>query len=408
MARADTITKLALDEYATIIGLNPFHFNGFYSNTYFKNNACGEVFFQYDWQHSDRIGRDTIAMAIRQAEDAMEAEAGFFLMPTWVTEERLTYPQPGRPGVFGLDGLNPRGLYKSVEVRHAHVISGGLKTKTLIQAVAAVVRSDVDGDGYSETATVTVPVTFTDIDHVRVYYAGMSGDDAWEIRPATVTISGGFATITFKSWQIPDHNKLEYANPDPIDGDLAASYETTVDVYRVYNDPSTQLQFMWENSDAVTNCCGTCVACQLSTQAGCFHLRDQRLGIIVPAPGSWNATDEAFDSSEFSACRDPDQVRVWYVSGWKDDSVKRPYVEMSRTWRYAVAYYASSLFDRPVCGCSNVKEFIQKWRRDAAFSSLQEGGFNVTAELMSNKLGTTLGALMAYKVIHSFGRRVIK
>ena len=407
MARATPVTKLSLDEFAQIIGLNPFNFNGFSSATYFKNNTCGDIFFQYDWQHSDRLGRETIAMAIQQAEDEMEAEAGFPLMPSWIEDERVDYPSPGRPGVFGLSGLNTRGLFKSIEARRGHVISGGKRKKVLLERASVVTRTDENGDGYAETATVTTPVTFTETDEVRIYYVGMDADDSWEIRPATVAITGGFATIKFKSWQIPVHNHLEDLNATPLDGDLIASYETIVDVYRVYSDPSEQLQFIWEN-DSGASCCGSCVACQLSTQYGCFHLRDPRIGILVPAPGTWNTSTEEFDNAEFNVCRDPDQVKLWYVAGWTDGSVKRPYVEMSNVWKYAVAYFAVSKFEREVCGCSNVNQFVAKWRRDAAFTSMQEGGFSVTAEMMSNKLGTSMGALYAYRVIHSNGRRVIK
>jgi len=406
MARASTVTKLSLDEFATLLGFNPLGFNGF-SSTLFPNNVCGEAFFQWDWMHSDRIGRETIAQAINQAEMEMEAEMGFYLMPTWTVEERLDYPHPGMPGVFGLDGMNTRGLFKSVEANHGHVISGGIREKTLLENAAAIVRTDPDGDGYSELCTVTTAVTFTDIDQVRIYYASMDGDDAYEIRPATVTISGNFATITFKAWQVPKLDLQEKLDAAVLNAATNTNYETTVDVYRVRNDPSTQLQFMWESSTDV-NCCGTCAACQFSSQAGCFHLRDQRLGIVVPAPGTWDAADQEFDTAEFSVCRDPDQVKLWYYSGWKDSTVKRPYVEMSNYWKFAVAVFAASKFERAVCGCSNVNQFVEKWRRDAAYESMNEGGFKVTAELMANKLGTTMGALYAYRQIHRNGIRIIK
>ena len=406
MARASIVTKLALDEFAQIIGINPMHMNGFYS-ALFPNNTCGEIFFQYDYQHSDRIGRETIAQAISQAEMDMEAEAGFYLMPTWVEGERLEYPRPGMPGVFGLDGRNTRGMFKSAEAKHGFIISGGIREKTLLGRASAIVRTDGDGDGYAETATVTTAVTFTDINEVRIYCTGADGDDAYEIRPATVSISGGFATIVFKSWQVPILDLLEKLDAAPIDAAVNTNYETTVDVYRVRNDPSTQLQFMWENMDNL-NCCGSCTACQFGTQAGCFHLRDQRLGIVVPAPGSWNANDQAFDSAEWAVCRDPDQIRLWYYSGWSDSTVKRPYVEMSNYWKFAVAVLAVSKFERDVCGCSNVSQFVSKWRRDAAFESMNEGGFKVTAEMMANKLGTSLGAIYAYRQIHRNGIRIIK
>lgn len=405
MARADTVTWLSLDEFAKIIGLNPLHFNGF-SSQFFTDNTCGEVFFQHDWQNADRVGREAIALAIRQAEMEMTQEAGYNLMPDWTAAERLDYPHPGMPGVMGY-GLNSSGFLKSVEAKKGWIISGGIKTKTLIQAGAAIVRSDADGDGYAETATVTVPVTFTDINQVHVYYSTKSGSDAWEIRPITVAISVGFATITFKSWQVPDFSELEDLNPSPLDGDNVASYETTVDVYRVWNDPSTQAQLMWEGDEDL-NCCGSCVACQYGTQAACFHTRDERLGIVVPAPGAWDAASETFTGQAFSACREPDQVRLWYYSGYVDDSLARPYAEMSNYWKTAVAFFAASKFERPVCGCSNVNQFIERWRRDAAAVTKEEGGFNMTAEMAGNRLGTSLGAIYAWRRIHQNGMRVTK
>lgn len=406
MARSEFTTWLSLDRWAQIMGINPLNFNGFSATTYFKNNVCGEVFFQYDWQHSDRIGRDTIAQAILEAEQEIAREAGFNLLPDWTLDERIPYTKPGVPGAYNVWGTNPRGFAKSVELGKGHIISGGIRAKTLIQASAAVVRTDVDGDGYSEKCTVTVATSVTDANEIRIYYEGNSGADAWEIRPITVVISGGVATITFKSWQIPVWEKLEELDVQPLNADTGTNYETAVDVYRVYNDPSTQATFLWENSPA--DCCGSCSACTLNAQTACFHLRDQRLGICVPSPATWDASSSTFTAGEFDACREPDQVRFWYYSGWRNPNLTRSYVNLDPYWEMAIAAFAASKFDRPVCGCSNVSSFIDKYRRDAAYSSLQEGGFSITPELAANKLGTTAGALYAYKQIHRNGVRVIK
>ena len=406
MARADTYTWLPLDEWAKIIGLSPIAFNGLDSNL-LNNNVCGELFYQYDFQHSDRIGRDTIARAIREAELEMAKEAGFNLMPDWTTEERLTYPQPGMPGVFNMYGTNPRGMLNSVELRRGHIISGGVKTKTLVQAGAAIVRTDEDTDGYTETCTVTVPTTVTDENEIRVYYPAKNGADSWEIRPITVTLSGGNAIIQFKAWQVTAANQMDRLDAEPLDAALAASYETTVDVYWVYNNPNTQLQFMWEN-DGNFETCGTCAACQFSTQAGCFHLREERLGYIVPAPASWDSANSQFVTQEWTACRAPDQLKVWYYSGWQDKALDRPKVTLDPYWKNAIAYFACSKFDRPVCGCSNVSQFIDKWRRDSAFSSQEEGAWTMTPEQAGNKLGTSQGAFYAYRAIHRNGVRIIK
>lgn len=407
MARSNVQTWLPLDRWAEIIGLNPLHWNQLVSTRLVPGTVCGDVFFQYSWQHSDRLGRDDIAMAIQAAELEIAAEVGYNLLPDWTVEERLPYPQPFVPEVFNTWGTNVRGVMKSVELRRAHIISGGVKTKSLIQAGIAIVRSDPDVDQFQELCTVTVPTSVTDINEIRAFYPAQNGADGWEIRPITVTLSGANAIITFKIWQVVAANQLDAINAQPLEAEGAATFETTIDVYRVYNDPSTQAQFMWENSEQL-NCCGTCIACQFSTQAGCFHLRDARLGLAVPTPGTWVAADQSFSALEWSACREPDQVRLWYYSGIQDLSLARPKVQMSHYWEYSIAYLAASKLDRPVCGCSNVQQFIDKWRRDAMFSSEEEGAMQLTPDQAGNHMGTSLGALYAWRQIQRNGVKVLK
>lgn len=405
MARSNVRTWLSLDRWAQIIGINPLDFNQLSSPTLFPNNTCGDVFFQYDYQHSDRLGRDTIAMAIQQAEQEIAAEVGFNLLPDWTLQERLSYPSPAVPGMYG-NAANPRGMLKSIELRKGHVISGGVRTKTLIQRGAAVVRQDDDVDGFQETAVAVVATTITDANEIHAYYPAKDGADGWEIRPITVVLSGGFATIIFKVWQLAAANNFDALNPQPLDAHNVHSYETAIDVYRVYNDPQTQVQFLWEGCDE-GDCCGTCVACQFGTQNGCFHLRDARLGLAVPGPGTWNTDTQTFDGAEWSACREPDQTKFWYYSGFMDWNQDRPYVNMAPYWEYAIAYYACSKFERPVCGCSNINQFIEKWRVDLARVTSAEN-YTTTPEFLSNKLGTSAGAFYAYKRIHQNGMRIIK
>ncbi len=401
------VTWLSLDEWAQIMGINPLHFNSL-EHPSFNNNTCGEVFFRYSWQHSDRVGLDDIAMAIKQAEEDISREAGFNLMPDWTVAERLMYPRPTVPEAFGFSGVNPRGLFKSVELPRGYIISGGVRAKTIIgRGGDAIVRSDQDSDGFQETCTVTTATTVTDVNEIHVYYPAKSGADDWEIRPITVALSGGNAVITFKVWQVTAANKRDVLDPTPLDATDATNFETTVDVYRVYNDPSTQLQFIWEG-DYSGWTCGTCAACQLSTQAGCFHNRDARMGFIVPAPGSWNSTDQAFDAAEWSVCRDPDQLRVWYYSGYVDQSLPRPYAELSPYWKAAVAYYAASMLERPVCGFSNTTTFIERWKINAMFNPDKNMQVNITPDLLANRLGASAGALFAYKRIQRPGMRINK
>ena len=43
-----------------------------------------------------------------------------------------------------------------------HIISGGIRATTLIEAGVAIVRTDADGDTYKELCTVSVTTGFTD------------------------------------------------------------------------------------------------------------------------------------------------------------------------------------------------------------------------------------------------------
>ncbi|MDK1117610.1 MAG: hypothetical protein QGM50_02345 [Anaerolineae bacterium] len=407
MARADIVTWLPLDRWAEIIGIHPLHFNGLVSTSLIPNNVCGGPFFQFSWQHSDRIGTEDIAMAIQAAEQEISREVGYNLMPDWTAEERLNYTLPGTPGVFSLSGINPRGMFNSIELRRGHIISGGIKTKTVVSTGASFVRSDIDSDGFQETCTVTVATTVTDKNEIHLFYPAQNGANEWEIRPIKVAFSGANVVITFNIWQIRAANQMEKFNPEPLDAEDNASYESTVDVYRVHNDPSVQIKFLWENFPNLS-CCGTCVACQFGTQTGCFHLREARLGLAVPAPAAWDSDDEEFDKKEWAVCRGPDQIQAWYYSGFEDKSLTRPRAEMSKFWEYAVAYYAASKLDRDVCGCSNVNQFIANWRMDMMVVEQEGISINITPELLSNKLGTTRGAIYAYRRIHQNGVRIIK
>lgn len=403
MARANIRTWLPLSEFAQILGISPLAFNGLELPSGIpQNTVCGQLFYQYAWQHSQRVGREDIAMALYQAEQEIAREVGFNLMPDWTTEERLPYPQPARPEHFGI-GVGPRWMGKSVESKKGHVISGGIKTKTVILHGATFTRSDVDADSFQETCTAIVPVTTTDLSEIRVYYPAKSGNDLWEVRPIQVSINGGNATITFKVWDITAANQIDSLNPHPLDPDDPTSYESTVDVYRVWNDPSIQVQFLWEGEG-----CGSCTACQFGSQAGCFLLRDPRMGFVVPSPGSWDSSTNSFNAQAYSACREPDQVKLWYYSGFKDDTVDRPYAELSPYWKFAIAYFAASKLDKDTCGCSNVTSLIQKMRLDAAYSSMEQGGFTIPVEMAANKLGTTMGALYAYRQIEGNGIKVNK
>lgn len=404
MARASTPTWLSLDRWAQIMGLDPLHFNGVFTSLR-PDSACNsgeDIWLQFAYQDASKVSREDLAEAIRDAERQLANYIGYNLLPDWTIDERLKTTRPAIPGVFSSGYTNARWMSRSVTTKRGYFIAGGQRAKSVISAGAAIVRSDADGDGYQELCTVTV-ATSVDAEEIRVYFPSQSGADVWEIRPVTVSVSGGVATITFKIWQVPDPDLWEALNASGIDGDVAGNFITTVDVYRVYNDPQSQLQMLWEPSPGLVSCgCGseTCQVCTFAAQAGCLHTRDPRLGIVAYSAATWDSADSEFDAAELAVCRDPDRVRVWYQSGWRWEEAAQTGARASRDmdpyWEKAVAYLAIALLEREVCACNNVEHFIDHWREDLARNGREVSYQNVPG-LLANPFGTTRGAWYAYQ-----------
>lgn len=409
MARADTLTWLSIDRYAAIMGINPLVINQVYSQ-FINNSLCNDVWFQMAWQRSNQVSREDLAQAIQDAERQIANYVGYNLLPDWIVDERQPTVRPARRELYNGPGLNIRGQAKSIAARKGYAVSGGIKARSLIQAAAAIVYSDSDGDTYKETATVTVNTTVAACE-IRAFFpvsqigASLAGSDKWEIRPITVTKAANVATIVFHREQVPLPDLWERLNAASIDGDVDANFLTTIDVYRVYNDPQQQVYFLWEQPDCAV-CGGSgCTACEQSTQTGCLTVRDTRLGILAYNPATWNATDSAFDAAEYVECREPDRLRLWYYAGWTDDSLACPRTTLDPYWERTIAYYATALLDRQFCDCNNAEHFADYWREDLARNGAEVSYQNSPA-LIGSIFGTTRGGWYAWQRANQEGRRI--
>lgn len=397
MARAATKTLLSLDRFAELIGMHPLHFNQVEINSgdIAPIRNCGSPIAQYGWQYADRIGREEVAQIIAEAESILSNYLGFDLLPTWQVQYRA--------GAFG--GINSRGHWQAIQTTKGYVISGGVEAKTLIDDAVAIVYSDDDGDSYNETATISVATTVTNIEEIAVYYPGESGVDEWEIRPIKVSISGGIATITCKREQLVKPELFMSLNDNrAVNGLDNTNFLTTVDVYRHYNDPQTQIQFMWEPSANCITCttCDSCVSCTYTTQNGCLFVRNSRLGLVAASPASWNATTSVFDSAEFSGCRVPDTALLSYRAGYRDMNLRMPSKTMASKYEHAIARLAVTLLHRPMCGCPTIEKSVSYWRDDLAERHSTQGGswtHNLSRKLLDCPFGTSRGALYAWQTV---------
>jgi len=317
-------------------------------------------------------------------------------LPTWEYEENHQTPKPGNQELFNWSGLDVRGYRMSVKANWGHFVEAGVETKSLIEAGVAITYSDVDGDGYDETATISVATTVTDDEEIAIFYPGEAGADEWEIRPArNISISGGVATIILWRQQLVDPDLIEALNPTGVDGGTDANFLTTVDIYRRYNDSSTQGNLIWHPN--LNNCSctssGCCPVCSYTEQDACIMPKNYETSWLMYKPASYS--DGEWSSASLSCGRNPDIVQLYYRAGLRDKKADQPMLQMDAQWERMVALYALSLLDRDLCGCDPAKALAQRMKED-----FSKGGFQSTDRMLDNPLGTTRAAWLAWKMLN--------
>jgi hypothetical protein len=420
MAIASIPTLLSLDRFARIFGLNPAHFSGAAGVSgglapMPEAQSCSSVWFQHPWQSNDKVSREELAEAILGAEEEIARALGYWPAPTWICEEVKQYPEHHRPDEFG-ENFNVRGMPISVPTKYGKVISGGQRTVTFIgtPAGAQIVSTDPDGDGWNELRTITFPTSVTDPCEIKVYYAGHNGEPQWEIRnPISKVISGGNVIIIFYAWQLINPALWEALPSETRPAALnlnSAIYVTSVDLYREYNDETAdESEFYWEPSCDLLDCsCGGagCPTCTLTTQMGCLHVRDAHAGIVVPMPGTYDRVLGEWQSEEFSVCRRPDFVKIWYYAGDIDnrklcDGSCDP---LSEYWAKTIATLATARLRKPLCGCGTSATEFERLQMDYSIGEANKF-FNATPEDMSNPFGYKVGEIIAWRRVSKLNDR---
>lgn len=413
MARASIVTKLPLDTWFRLMGIHPLHANQVRIDG--QNPHCSDIYFQHEWQNSDHVSREEIAQAIAEAEQQIEEWLGYHLAPTWEVDEWRPTNRPFRPELVNLNGGDVRGYKQTVRADWGYFITGGIESRTLVEADADIVYTDVDSDGYFETATVTVNTVATDRNEIKIFYPGKDGDASWEIRPTEVDIDLGVATITFRRELAVNPDLLEVYDTENAEaiGQDNDDFLETVDVYRCYNDPQSQVSFLWEplNSGDCATCNGSgCTNCAYATQTGCLILRGEpRQSLVGLSPGSWDNDNQNFTSEAWNVGRLPDIARLYYYSGWRDKSSRYP-TRLAEEWQRIVAYMAASRLERPPCECS--ADTWRYWRTDFLLARGDEDGpayyqpfVNRTAQSnpLDQPFGSRRGELYAWRKVAILG-----
>ncbi len=277
-----------------------------------------------DWECRrvwSKAQRDMVEWALRQAQELIEAEVGYFLVPSWVEDERHPYGDP-------------------LLLTWGYAIAGGVRSDVLV-------GNSVAPNYSADPATVTVPLgaTYSAAD-LRIYHE----DTDIEVTPTGYTVSGGNVIFT-----VPLCRLVAPAYADnPSDGwDHAGSATwraAAVDVRAVTNDTSTQGTLIWRHE-----CTALCAqrGCSDYRRTACVYVRNGRLGIVDLtradyAAGTWTPT--ALCSGD---CRGlPQWAEVSYYSGLP---------ALSRQAEDAIIRLAHTLLPEEPCGCEVTQRL---WQRD--------------------------------------------
>ena len=376
----DTNTQLPLERFANIIGYSPILFNQVVVPNLQDAFSCSDPVLEYTWQQAGggRPGREDVRLAIEQAELAIEREAFFNVGQKYHADQ--------------ID-LFKRGVYNwqiGARTKVGYLLEAGVEAWSLIEENALVIYTDLDNDGYKETASATVTLLEdTALEEIVVYYPGYK-DTEHQIRPLTVTDNtDGTVTIRFYRHQVPKLELQEALNANAIDGTIDSNFTSAVDVYRHYTDHTSQGLVHW--SPAICDDS----ACSVSEQTACIRITNSRAGLIELSAAGYDLASNTWRYACPGWWTRPAYVTANYLAGFRE---RHPELER------AVALLALTFLDRSICQCEQFRNLQAYWRADMAERRSTPGesvGYIISREQLDNPFGTTRAGLYAWKVVRS-------
>jgi len=327
-------TAVSLALYANSIQYPPNAFFGVAKNDELTR-YCDRI-----WMKSER---DTIAFYLAEAQEEVENEARYPLAPRWIVNEDHSYKFP-------------------VVAKWKKVIVAGVKNTDKFGDSEAVNHAN-------DPVEITIATAIANADEVRVFYEDLD----IEIIPSSVVVDGVNAVI-----KIP---RCRLVKPDLVDNpeegldytDTVNNFVANVDIWRIWNDPSTQGTLVWAHT------CGgsTCTLCNEYTQDGCMYIADAENSVFEVLPASYSGGTW---SSVASCCTGkPDRVKLNYRAGL---------ATLTKQARDVVIMLAHAKMPTVPCGCDQVTRL---WKRDRNKPGV------LTKERINCPFGMSDGAWVAWR-----------
>lgn len=390
MARCSTKTGLPLDTWAAILGISPWEFNNCRYPAQ-KGAQCADSLYQFPWQ-ADHLSREEVGEAIADAEEMLRQELRYWPYPHYVEGEVQPYPRPHQRDLYGFAG-DIRGNWKTIQLNHHKVISGGVFNRTLINAAPVITKLDEDGDGVFETfqAVVTDPAiaSITDPYELALYFVagdrhGEALDETWRVRPLTISISGNVATFRGHRTLLINPEAEFSVTPTRLDATSDANYVTSLECWRAFTDTTATASLPYQGVAEWKSIPGCTMDCTFEVKEICLgeHNNDQgRVFVSFGSPALWPFPD-----------REPDRVNVNYVSGLAlvNGQIQN---EMARV----ITYLSVSLLANEKCGCDRSNRILAKWREPILRFSDNNGAGAQAFAFGDSPFPKTVGGEYAWK-----------
>ena len=293
--------------------------------------------------------RDQVAHFLAEAQAELEDVIGYPLAPRWIADEQQPYTFP-------------------LQARWTQVLEAGVEAQDDVGLAEAVDHTD-------DPAVVgPVATTVTNTDEIHVYHPGT----AIEIHPSSITISGGNVTIEIpRCRMVKAADACDTAGLDYDDTSATGPFLQTVDVKRIYNDPSTHATLVWPHCCSAS--CST-AGCTEYTRDGCIYVKNGRLGVLDVLPASYS--DGEWTRCTLDCCGSPAFAKLNYRAG----------VTLTRQAEDAIVRLAHAKMPHSPCNCDPQ---LWLWARDMTIPEV------VSRERLNCPFGLAEGAWIAWRFAQS-------
>lgn len=286
-----------------------------------------------------RNGRLTLGQYLQEAVTMLENALNFGLYTRWITDEQHPYQH-------------------SYHTRWNNIVAGGIRGVTTI-----AINSVVDHTG--DPAIIgPIATTVTDESEIHIYFNGLNE----EIIPEDVTISGGNVTITVPRCRMVLPSKQINTEDWGVDYTDLANFEDGVDIKRIYNDTSTQVEMVK---------CHNCseIPCQEETATGCLLVKNPLTGFVKVTPATYSSGTWTRSGSNCGCGYR--HIRLNY-------QIAAPEVYADRV----ILQLAHALMPESPCGCQYVRNYWANARNNPDM---------VDEVRMTNPFGQNDGCYSAYR-----------